>query len=125
LTKKGKNSYNRGDTNVDMKGDPGAGVPGFVVWRDSRMPDITIPEEPRPTGEPLIRALTISASGLAAATIAVNLILQIAHYMKKRPMEPDQRDRLATVGLSITVLRNLPPLIRQARLFADQLSKAA
>jgi hypothetical protein len=86
------------------------------------MSDVTIPKEPAPTSSGLIRTLTIVASGLTAASVAINLILQVAHFMKKRPIEPDQRDRAEAVGLTISVLRQLPGLIMQSRLFLNQLS---
>jgi hypothetical protein len=86
--------------------------------------DITIPREPQPTRSPLVRNLTIVASALTAASIAVNLVLQVAHFLQKRPMEPDQRDRLQAAGLALTVLKHMPPLIRQLRLLADQLRAA-
>ncbi|HZU13109.1 MAG TPA: hypothetical protein VFB58_09740 [Chloroflexota bacterium] len=89
------------------------------------MSDISIPREPRPTGSPLIRNLTIAASGLTAASIAVNLILQIAHYMKKRPVQPDQRDRIQAVQLVIMILKTSPGLVKQVRLFVDQLQGKA
>ncbi|MBV9280497.1 MAG: hypothetical protein JOZ41_10485 [Chloroflexi bacterium] len=85
------------------------------------MEDVKIPGEPAPTPAPWIRRLTVLASGLTAASIAVNLILQVAHFMKKRPMEPDQRDRIAAAGLGLTILRNMPGLIKQTRLFVSQL----
>jgi hypothetical protein len=85
------------------------------------MGDIKIPREPEPTQSPFIRNLTIVASALTAASIAVNLILQVAHFLKKRPMEPDQRDRVQAAGLALTVLRHLPGLIRQVRLLASQI----
>lgn len=88
------------------------------------MSDVTIPKEPEPDGSPLIRKLTIATSALTALSIAVNLILQVASYMKKRPMQPDQRDRLTTAGLSLTILRSLPGLIKQVRLLASQLRGA-
>lgn len=85
------------------------------------MSDISIPREPKPTGSALIRTLTIVASGLTAASIAVNLILQIAHFAKKRPVEPDQRDKVQAAQLVITVLKMLPGLVKQVRLFAHQI----
>jgi hypothetical protein len=84
------------------------------------MSEVRIPREPRPTGSPLIRNLTIAASALTAASIAVNLILQVAHFLKKRPVLPDQRDRIETAQLTLTVLRQLPGLIKQVRLFVNQ-----
>jgi hypothetical protein len=83
--------------------------------------NIEIPREPAPTGSPLIRNLTIVASGLTAASVAVNLILQVAHFLQKRPMTPDQRDRVDTAKITLTVLRHLPPLVRQTRLLISQL----
>jgi hypothetical protein len=85
------------------------------------MDDVTIPGEPKPIESPLIRNLTIAASALTAAGLAVNLMLQVAHFLKKRPMEPDQRDRLEAASLTLTVLRHMPGLIKQIRLLADQL----
>jgi hypothetical protein len=89
------------------------------------MGDVSVPREPAPTGDPLIRNLTIVASGLTAASIAINLILQVAHFLKKRPIGPDQRDRVETAGLALTVLRHLPSLIKQVRLLVSQLRAAA
>jgi hypothetical protein len=88
------------------------------------MGDINIPSEPEPTSSPLIRNLTIVASGLTAASIAVNLMLQVAHFLKKRPVEPDQRDRVEAAGLALTVLRHMPGLIKQIRLLAAQIRAA-
>lgn len=88
------------------------------------MDDVTIPGEPRPTPSPLIRNLTIAASALTAASVAVNLILQVAHHFKKHPMQADQRDRVDTAKLALTVLRTLPGLIKQVRLLAHQLKQA-
>lgn len=85
------------------------------------MDDVKIPGEPRPTQSPLIRNLTIAASALTAASLAVNLMLQVAHFLKKRPMEPDQRDRVEAATLTLTVLRHMPGLIKQVRLLAAQL----
>ncbi|PZS00362.1 MAG: hypothetical protein DLM70_13805 [Chloroflexi bacterium] len=73
-----------------------------------------------PTGSPLLRNLTIVASGLTAASVAVNLILQVAHFAKKRPVGPDQRDRIEAAGLTLAVLRQLPSLIKQVRLLINQ-----
>ena len=86
--------------------------------------DITIPGEPLPATSPTIRNLTIVASGLTAASIAVNLTLQIAHFFNKRPMEPDQRDRVHAATLTLTILRRLPGLVRQVRLLANQVRAA-
>ena len=88
------------------------------------MDKITYPGEPRPTASPLIRNLTVLASALTAASIAVNLILQVANFLKKRPVQPDQRDRIQTAQLTLTVLRTLPTLIRQIRLLVSQLRAA-
>ena len=90
---------------------------------DERMEDVTIPGEPVPTRSGLIRTLTIVASGLTAASIAINLILQIAHFARKRPMQPDQRDRVQAAGLALSVLRQAPGLIKQVRLLADQIKE--
>ena len=84
---------------------------------------VTIPGELKPTTDPFIRKLTIAASALTAASIAVNLILQVAHFLNKRPLQPDQRDRVAAAGLTFTGLKNLPGLIKQVRLLADQVRK--
>jgi hypothetical protein len=89
------------------------------------MDDVTIPGEPRPDNSSLIRTLTIVASGLTAASVAVNLMLQVAHHFQKRPMAPDQRDRLDTAALALNVLKHTPPLVKQVRLFLDQVRKAA
>lgn len=88
------------------------------------MGDVTIPGEPRPTGSPLIRNLTILASALTATSIAVNLILQVAHFLKKRPVQPDQRDKVQAAQLTLAVLRQLPGLIKQVRLLVSQLRAA-
>lgn len=88
------------------------------------MDDVTIPGEPRPTRSSLIRTLTVVASGLTAASIAVNIALQIAHFTRKRPVEPDQRDKVQAAGLALTVARQLPGFIKQVRLFASQLRSA-
>jgi hypothetical protein len=88
------------------------------------MDDVKIPAEPQPTGSSAIRTLTIVASGLTAASIAVNLALQIAHFARKRPMQPDQRDKVQAASLALSVTRQLPGLIKQARLFANQLKSA-
>ncbi len=85
------------------------------------MADIKIPREPAPTGSPLVRNLTIVASALTAGSVAVNLILQIIHFAEKRPVEPDQRDRVDTAKLALTVMKHLPPLVRQVRLLMSQL----
>lgn len=86
--------------------------------------DVKIPGEPQPSGSPLIRNLTIFASGLTAASILVNLILQIANFIRKRPVQPDQRDRIQAASLTMTVLRQLPGLIKQVRLLVSQLRQA-
>jgi hypothetical protein len=88
------------------------------------MDDVTIPGEPKPIESPLIRNLTIAASALTAAGLAVNLMLQVAHFLKKRPVEPDQRDRVEAAGLALTVLRHMPGLIKQIRLLAAQIRAA-
>lgn len=80
------------------------------------MDDVTIPGEPQPTQSSLIQTLTVVASALTAASIAVNLILQVAHFLKKRPVGPDQRDRIEAATLTLSVLRQLPGLIKQVRL---------
>jgi hypothetical protein len=91
---------------------------------NEKVKDVTIPGEPRPTGSGAIRTLTIIASALTAASIVINLILQIAHFMKKRPVGPDQRDRLDTAALTLSVLRQMPGVVRQVRLLASQLRQA-
>lgn len=88
------------------------------------MSDVSIPREPRPTGSGLTRNLTIAASALTAASIAVNLILQIAHFLEKKPVRPDQRDRVDAARLTITVMKHLPGLVRQVRLLTSQLRKS-
>lgn len=88
------------------------------------MEDVSIPGEPKPTRSPLIRNLTIVASGLTAASITINLILQVAHFLDKRPMEPDQRDRVEAAGLALTILRRMPGLIKQIRLLTSQIRAA-
>ena len=85
------------------------------------MQDIKIPGEPVPADSPMLRSLTLVASGLTVASIAVSLILQVAHFARKRPMQPDQRDRLDTAGLTLTVLRQMPGLIKQTRLLISQI----
>lgn len=85
------------------------------------MSDIKIPREPAPTGSPLVRNLTIVASALTAGSVAVNLILQIIHFLQKRPVQPDQRDRVDAAKLALTVMKHLPPLVRQVRLLMSQL----
>jgi hypothetical protein len=89
------------------------------------MDDVTIPGEPKPNDSSLIRTLTIVASGLTAASVGVNLMLQVAHHFNKRPMGPDQRDRIDTAALALKVLKNTPPLVKQTRLFINQVRKAA
>lgn len=91
----------------------------------SSMSDVSIPGEPKPTEAGLIRTLTLVASGLTAASIAVNLILQIAHYLKKRPVQPDQRTKLEGAGLALKVMRHLPDLVRQVRLLVHQIRRPA
>lgn len=88
------------------------------------MDDVKIPGEPRPDQSALIRRLTLVASALTLANIAVSLILQVAHFAKKRPIQPDQRDKADAAALALKVLRQLPGLIKQARLFADQIRTA-
>ena len=89
------------------------------------MDDVTIPGEPKPTRSGLIRGLTVAASGLTVASIAVNLILQVAHFAEKRPVEPDQRDRVDTAAITLKVLRQMPGLIKQTRLFIAQIRRSA
>jgi hypothetical protein len=83
--------------------------------------DVKNPGEPAPTGSGLIRTLTLVASALTTASIAVNLILQVARFLRKRPMQPGQRDRLEAASLGLTVLRTMPGLIKQVRLLANQI----
>jgi hypothetical protein len=89
------------------------------------MKDVKIPGEPVPTGSPLVRSLTVVASGLTAASLIVNLILQIAHFLQKRPIQPDQRDKAQAAALTLRVLRQMPGLVKQVRLFASQLRAAS
>jgi hypothetical protein len=89
------------------------------------MDDVKIPGEPIPTGSPMIRTLTIVASGLTAASLIVNLILQLAYFFKKRPMQPDQRDKVQAAALTLRVLRQMPGLVKQVRLFVSQLRAAS
>ncbi len=86
--------------------------------------DVTVPGQPEPGNSQLIRNLTILASALTATGIAVNLILQIAHFAKKRPVQPDQRDKIEAAGLLFLVLRTVPGLVKQVRLLADQVKKS-
>jgi hypothetical protein len=90
-----------------------------------KLDDVTIPGEPKPVDSGFIHALTITASALTAASIAVNLILQIAHFARKRPVEPDQRDRIQAAGLTLSVLRQVPGLVKQVRLLVNQIKRAA
>lgn len=87
--------------------------------------EVKIPAQQDPTNSGLVRTLTILASGLTTASLLVNLMLQVASFLKKRPVQPDQRDKLQAAGLTLTVLRTLPGLIKQVRLFADQVRRAA
>jgi hypothetical protein len=89
------------------------------------MDSVKIPGEPVPTGSPLIRTLTIVASGLTAASLIVNLILQIADFMRKRPIQPDQRDKAQAAALTLRVLRLMPGLVKQVRLFVSQVRAAS
>jgi hypothetical protein len=88
------------------------------------MEDVTIPGEPRPTGSALIRTLTLVASGLTVASVAVNIVLQLASHFQKRPTLPDQRTRLQTGQMTLKVLRQMPGLIKQTRLFVSQVKGA-
>lgn len=86
------------------------------------MGDINVPKEPQPQpGDALIRNLTIVASALTAASITVSLLLQIVHFLRKRPIEPDQRDKAQAAGLTLTILKHMPSLIKQVRLLANQI----
>jgi hypothetical protein len=89
------------------------------------MDSVKIPGEPVPTGSPLFRTLTIVASGLTAASLIVNLILQIADFMRKRPIQPDQRDKAQAAALTLRVLRLMPGLVKQVRLFVSQVRAAS
>jgi hypothetical protein len=89
------------------------------------MDDVTIPGEPKPNDSSLVRTLTMVASGLTAASVAVNLILQVVHHLNKEKVRPDQRDRIDTAALVLRVLKTTPPLIKQIRLFVAQIRKAA
>lgn len=89
------------------------------------MDDIKIPGEPRPTGSPLERRLGLAASGLTSASLIVNLILQIVHFLKKRPIQPDQRDKAQAAALTLRVLRQMPGLVKQVRLFVSQVRAAS
>jgi hypothetical protein len=89
------------------------------------MDDVKIPGEPVPTGSPMVRTLTILASGLTAASLIVNLILQIVHFMKKRPIQPNQRDKVQAAALTLRVLRQMPGLVKQVRLFVSQIRAAS
>jgi hypothetical protein len=91
----------------------------------SEIGDVTIPGEPRPVDSPLIRNLTIAASALTTASIAINLILQIAHFARKRPVEPDQRDRLDTATFALSMLKQAPGLVKQVRLFINEVKHTA
>jgi hypothetical protein len=92
---------------------------------DDELSDVTIPGEPRPIESQVIRKLTLIASALTTASIVVNVILQIAHFLKKRPVQPDQRDKVQAAGLALTVMRQLPGLIKQVRLLAHEVRRAA
>lgn len=85
--------------------------------------DVTIPGEPAPTQSAFLNKLAIAASALTAASIAVNLILQVAHFMNKRPVQPDQRDKVQAAGLGLTVLKTIPGLVRQVRMLNDQIRR--
>jgi hypothetical protein len=89
------------------------------------MDDVTIPGEPKPADSSLIRTLTLIASGLTAASVVVNLMLQVAHHLRKRPVEPDQRDRIANAALALKLLKHTPPLVKQVRLFLNEIRKTA
>lgn len=89
------------------------------------MDEVKIPGEPVPAGSSLERKLAIVASGLTAASLIVNLMLQLVHFMKKRPMQPGQRDRVEAVQLTLRVLRLMPGLVKQVRLFLSQLRAAS
>jgi hypothetical protein len=98
-------------------------VPGFVVWKAVQMDGVdgTTQEKSKHEGSALVRALTILASGLTVASVAVNLILQIVRFSKKRPVDAGQRDRVEAASLALTVARQLPGLIRQVRLLMGHL----
>jgi hypothetical protein len=88
-----------------------------------KLDDVTIPGEPEPSGPDTIRTLTIIASALTTASIIVNVILQIAHFLKKRPVQPDQRDRVDTAGLTLSLLKQAPGIVKQVRLFVSQVRR--
>jgi hypothetical protein len=111
------------DISQGLEGEPGASTPGFLVG--GHMEDVTIPGEPKPTDSSLIRTLTLVASGLTAASVAVNLMLQVAHHLRKRPVGPDQRDRIANAALALKLLKHTPPLVKQVRLFMNEIRKPA
>lgn len=90
----------------------------------SGIEEVKIPAEPKPTDSSHIRTLTIVASALTAASIAINLILQIAHFLNKRPVQPDQRTKGQAAGLTLKVLRQTPDLVKQVRLLVNQLKGA-
>jgi hypothetical protein len=89
------------------------------------MEDVNIPRGPQPTGSGLVRILTLVASALAAISIGLNIIMQLASHFEKRPVEPDQRTNFQTGQMTLRVLRQMPGLIRQVRLFLDQLKRNA
>jgi hypothetical protein len=78
-------------------------------------------ENARAEGSALVRALTILASSLTLASVAVNLILQIVGFTKKKPVDAGQRDRVEAAGLALSVARQLPGLIKQVRVLAGHL----
>lgn len=90
-----------------------------------RADDITIPGEPEPTQSGEIRTLTIIASALTTASLLVSVLLQFAHFRRKKPMQPGQRDRVDTAAFALFILRQAPGIIKQVRLLADQLRMEA
>jgi hypothetical protein len=92
---------------------------------DEQSSNAANPEEKRSDESPLIRKLTLVASALTTASILVNLILQIARFLGKRPVERDQRDKVQAAGLALTVLRQLPGLIKQVRRLFHEVRRSA
>lgn len=84
-----------------------------------KLDEVNIPGTPEPSSDSGIRTLTIAASALTTASLIVNLILQVARHMKKRPMQPDQRDRMDTAALGLLLLKQAPNIVRQVRLLAS------
>jgi hypothetical protein len=85
------------------------------------MKDAPVPTTSQRADTGLIRKMRILAGALSAASIAVNLILQVASHFQKRPVEKDQRDRVSAATLVLKVGRQLPILIKQVRSLAGDL----